>query len=424
MSATSRDEWPTARLGDLIVAKYGKALPQRVRRGGVVPVFGSNGIVGFHDAEVSSGPTIIIGRKGSSGAINFSSVPCWPIDTTYYIDDPGPFLPSFLDMLLGTLGLEELDRSTAIPGLNREQLYDIEVAVPPKEIQTALVAMISDATRRGESASAHLATARRSIERFREAIVDSACSGRLTLAWRSAHPLRVVEPAPALSPQAGKNASGADNTSDLVELPEGWAWWTVESVTSTVIDYRGRTPPSETSGPVPHVRTTQIRSGRVNWNTDRFITHATYDEYMTRGVPRRGDVLFTMEAPMGDVGVVDRDEPFSIAQRILLMRPRDDIDSDFLCLALRSIRVQRAIEFRATGSGVLGIAYKRLRSVEIPKPPIEEQREIARRTRQMLAIVDSVERKIEVARARVGRTAGAVLAKGLRGDLLAASEMQ
>jgi hypothetical protein len=59
-----------------------------------------------------------------------------------------------------------------------------------------------------------------------------------------------------------------------------------------------------------------------------------------------------METPMGEVGGVDRDEPFSVAQRILLLRPGEGVSGEFLALVLQSGPVRRAIEYRATGSGV------------------------------------------------------------------------
>lgn len=74
-------------LGTFCEFKYGRSLAAKNRKGGKFPVYGSNGIVGLHDAPLTSGPTIIIGRKGSAGALQYSEKPCFPIDTTYYIDD-------------------------------------------------------------------------------------------------------------------------------------------------------------------------------------------------------------------------------------------------------------------------------------------------------------------------------------------------
>ena len=71
---------------DVCEFKYGKPLPEQLRRTGNVNVYGSNGVVGEHDAAITLGETIVIGRKGSYGKINYSEKSCYPIDTTFYID--------------------------------------------------------------------------------------------------------------------------------------------------------------------------------------------------------------------------------------------------------------------------------------------------------------------------------------------------
>jgi type I restriction enzyme S subunit len=314
--------------------------------------------------------------------------------------------------------IHDAEVGVGMANVNATKLGAILVPVPPSSAQEQLVELLDAASCLEQSAASHVRSATRKIDHFQQAVLSAAVSGRLTADWREENESEPVLPGPELSAQAKAHTSGAPNTDDLIEIPSTWSWWPVESITERVIDYRGRTPPSEASGPIPHVRTTQIRHGRIDWDTDRFVTEQVYNEYMTRGIPRRGDVLFTMEAPMADVGVVDRDERFSIAQRILLLRPGDGLDSGFLSLALRSYPVRRAIEFRATGSGVLGIAYKRLRSVVVPKPPLGEQHEVVRRATELLGFADSVDQRVEFARQRVDRASKALLAKAFRGGLV------
>ena len=72
-------------LGDICELKYGKALKKEKREPGSVPVYGSNGIVGYHNKDLIQHETIIVGRKGSVGALHFEKGASWPIDTTYFI---------------------------------------------------------------------------------------------------------------------------------------------------------------------------------------------------------------------------------------------------------------------------------------------------------------------------------------------------
>ena len=123
--------WAEVKLGDLIQFNYGKSLPERSRSGKGFTVYGSNGIVGYHQEALSEGETLIIGRKGSIGEIDFSSNSCFPIDTTYYIDKFYEMPIRYWFYQLKGLRLSELNKSTAIPGLNREDAYKLDVYLPP-----------------------------------------------------------------------------------------------------------------------------------------------------------------------------------------------------------------------------------------------------------------------------------------------------
>ena len=123
--------WVTGCLGRFLAIRYGKALPSKARRGETFAVYGSNGPVGTHDEAITAAPVVVIGRKGSVGAVRFSEKPAWPIDTTYFIDEFGTLEPRFIRDLLVWLELEQMDRSTAIPGLSRQQLYERRVVIPP-----------------------------------------------------------------------------------------------------------------------------------------------------------------------------------------------------------------------------------------------------------------------------------------------------
>ena len=90
-------------------------------------MFGSNGLVGEHAEFLIDGPGIVVGRKGSVGALAFSAEPFWPIDTTYYVVDKGDHNWRYLYYLLSSCGLTRLNSHSAVPGLNREDVYSIPV---------------------------------------------------------------------------------------------------------------------------------------------------------------------------------------------------------------------------------------------------------------------------------------------------------
>ena len=141
-------KWLTAPLGDVIELVYGKSLPKGMRAvEGKIPVYGSNGITGWHDEPLVNESTIIVGRKGSAGAIQFVQEPCYPIDTTYFVRVRRGVEAEtkFLFYLLGRLDLSRLKTATGVPGLNREDAYRELISLPPLPEQRRIVDLLSRA---------------------------------------------------------------------------------------------------------------------------------------------------------------------------------------------------------------------------------------------------------------------------------------
>ncbi|MDR1212930.1 MAG: restriction endonuclease subunit S [Propionibacteriaceae bacterium] len=123
--------WAFETVGTLATFEYGAALQAERRSGDGYPVFGSNGQVGKHSSSLMQGPGIVVGRKGTVGAVVWSETPFWPIDTTYYVlPRPGIDL-RWLYWVLLSLELGRFDSSTGVPGLNRKDAYDQMVCRPP-----------------------------------------------------------------------------------------------------------------------------------------------------------------------------------------------------------------------------------------------------------------------------------------------------
>lgn len=93
-------------------------------------MYGSNGIIGWHDRALTNGPTVIIGRKGTVGKVRYSPVSCWPIDTTFYVEASAERDVRFVYFLLSALGLETMNSDSAVPGLNRDAAHSRSILVP------------------------------------------------------------------------------------------------------------------------------------------------------------------------------------------------------------------------------------------------------------------------------------------------------
>jgi type I restriction enzyme, S subunit len=121
----------TVPLGDVMELKYGKALPSGDRTEGDFPVYGSGGVTGTHDQALVEGPGIIVGRKGTVGAVYWSEQSFFPIDTTFYVALRRDEVPlEFAFHMLRHLGLDGMNSDSAVPGLNRGNALALPVRLP------------------------------------------------------------------------------------------------------------------------------------------------------------------------------------------------------------------------------------------------------------------------------------------------------
>lgn len=127
--------WRVGTLGDVLELAYGKALKADKRNDGNVPVYGSNGLVGWHDEKLASGPGIVVGRKGNPGTVTWIPVDFFPIDTTFYVVPMDSSLSlEFLLFLLELQDLPSLSADSAVPGLNRNIAYMNKLIWPDESL--------------------------------------------------------------------------------------------------------------------------------------------------------------------------------------------------------------------------------------------------------------------------------------------------
>lgn len=123
-------DWIETTIGEFCPFEYGKGLKGTDRQQGDVPVFGSNGIVGYHNQAIVESKGVIIGRKGTVGAVHYSDKPFCPIDTAFYIAESPDKDIRYIYFLLKSIGLEHMNSDSAVPGLNRTAAHSRIIEVP------------------------------------------------------------------------------------------------------------------------------------------------------------------------------------------------------------------------------------------------------------------------------------------------------
>ena len=154
-----------------------------------------------------------------------------------------------------------------------------------------------------------------------------------------------------------------------------WPLFPLEDCLDALIDYRGKTPEKTTSG-IPLITAKVIKGGRIE-TPNEFIAFDNYDAWMRRGIPQCGDVVLTVEAPLGEVAQLGS-EKIALAQRVVTLRGKVNfLDSTYLLYWLQSEVAQEQLKARATGTTVIGIKQSELRKLSVPIPPISVQQEVA-----------------------------------------------
>lgn len=165
--------WEKKKIGDTITLNYGKALKESDRVEGGFPVYGSSGVVGSHEKFLVEGPAIIVGRKGNVGSVYWSDKNCWPIDTVYYISSAQTNLYLYYNLQYQPF----INSDAAVPGLNRNHAYNLDMILPPKGILDQFDAFV----RPVHQQSLKLQSQNEKLKQARDILLPKLINGEITV---------------------------------------------------------------------------------------------------------------------------------------------------------------------------------------------------------------------------------------------------
>jgi len=369
--------WKVEKLGDVIQLEYGKGLPDSKRSPkGKYFVYGANGEKARTNEFNCDKPSIIVGRKGSAGELNLSEDKCWVLDVSYFVTfDNKKHSLYFIYYLLNNLELPKLAKGVK-PGINRNEVYTINVNIPPLSEQQRIVSMLDEAfksiARAKSNAERNLVNARELFDSYLHKIFETP----------------------------GKN----------------WETCPLDRYVK-FIDYRGHTPTKTQSG-MRLITAKNVKLGYLQRTPEEFVDPKIYDKWMVRGFPVKGDVLFTTEAPLANVAQLDTDEKVLFAQRIIILQPQQEkIDQTFLKYLLLSQPIRKSIFSKGTGATVQGIKARLLKTIEIYFPPLTEQRAIVAWLEALSAETKRLEEIYEQKIESLEEMKKSILAKAFAGEL-------
>lgn len=371
-------------LGELFELKYGKSLRKDKRSHGKVPVYGSNGLVDYHNESIVNKPTVVVGRKGSIGEVHLVSIPCWPIDTTYFVESQGKYDYDleWLYRILKTLRLQDLNRSAAIPGLNREDVYRIEVKLPPLDDQK-----------------------------------------------RIAHLLGKVE---GLIARRKQHLQQLDDLLKSVFLemfgPQvpGYSDWPLVEIKDLAANYKGamRTGPfgsnllhSEftSEGDVAVLGIDNAVQNRFVWGERRFITYEKYQEFKSYRIYPR-DVIVTIMGTIGRSAVIPDDIPLAINTKHLaaITLNKEIANPLFVSYSIHSSPfILNQFKSKNRGAIMSGLNLGLIKETKLRRPPIALQDQFAAIHRK----IDEVKSCYQQSLTDLEMLYGALSQKAFKGEL-------
>jgi len=371
-----KSNWPTRKLGEVAEIHYGKGLAKSERlENGKYFAYGSNGPVYKTNKILVNHPTIIIGRKGAVGALYITQEPSWPIDTTFYIKIKEDKIVSleFMYFLLLTKNLTGLAIVTAVPGINRNDLYNLKTPLPAIEIQQEITERL-DAIRKA-----------RQLNDKQIALADELFQ--------------------SLSHE---------------ELDQRKKEWEVRRLEEVTVFKRGPFGGSLKKEIFVERGYKVYEQKNAIYNDftlgNYFIDEDKYREMIDFAI-HRGALIVSCSGTIGKVAKVPADaQPGIINQALLKITPLEKIIiGDYLKLVLETPSIQQQLTVNTRGSAIRNVASVReIKRIKLFLPPLETQRQIV----EKLQAVQDYKKKLLEQKQKLQELFESCLDKAMKGELV------
>ncbi|MBB2493513.1 restriction endonuclease subunit S domain-containing protein [Aquipseudomonas ullengensis] len=341
---------------------YGESLPKEEEFAGDVPVYGSNGQYATTAARNTEVPAIVLGRKGSYGKVNWASMGCFASDTTFFVDER--LTTTNLRWLywgLQTLGLDEGSQEAAIPGLNRESVYEERILLPSSAHQAFIANYLDRETARIDDLIAEKERMLSLLNEKHAALVSHAVTR-------------------GLNPDAPLKPTGQEW---LGEIPAHWELCRIKFIAARLDQGSSPVAANTQAGPgeLGVLKLSAVSKGRFNREENKALRAAEEEDQFL--ALRKGDVLITRgNTPelVADVACVQNDEPnLLLPDLIYRLRVQEEkILPEYLTsfLITAKARVQIRRDARGSSGSMVKVSQGHVLDWLTPLPPASEQTEI------------------------------------------------
>ena len=290
--------------------------------------------------------------------------------------------------------------------ISRNVLSDTSIPLPPVAEQKRIVAKVEELLASVNAARDRLARIPSILSRFRESVLLTACSGRL-----SADAPSEVPPTPL------RNVGDLD-LQDLPDIPDRWKYIRADCVIEpdTVITYGVVLPGRNVPDGVPYIRGLDIESGQI-LSGQLWRMKAEIAEKHIRSSLKKGDVLLCIIRHLKVAVVPDGLDGANLTQGTVRLRPSEHVLGRYLATYLQSPQAQEWMKHRYFGMDMPRINVRDARALPIAVPPFQEQVQIVHRVDALFALARSIGERLTATSARADKLAQSILARAFQGAL-------
>lgn len=343
-------------------------------------------------------------------------------------------LPEYVAYALMTQSehITRLASATTIAYINKDKCNGIEIPLAPIAEQKRIVAKIEELRSKTQKAREALEAIPEMCDRFRQSVLAAAFRGDLTADWREEN--SEAEAALALLKELvqaheregghkkGNAAPPTDGVHTLTkeDFPETWEIIELRDLCkpNRPITYGILKPGPELEQGVPYIRVADFPNDQLNLTTIRKTSYKI-DQQFSRSRLEEGDLLLSIRGTVGRTCIIPEVlTGANITQDSARLSIQEGVSTIFVRWMLKSKSTQQRMQKAVKGVAVRGINIGDVRAVQIPLPPVVEQKEIIFRIQELFKAIDLIQQQYEDAKARLEKLDRAILAKAFRGELV------
>ena len=203
------------------------------------------------------------------------------------------------------------------------------------------------------------------------------------------------------------------------ELPEGWSWARLGTVCSKVTDGTHHSPNNYPIGEYKYVTAKNIKLNGIILEDITYVTAEVHKEIFSRCNPEFGDILYIKDGATSGIATINTlHEEFSMLSSVALLKPAYGIDNWYMCYAMQSPYFYTITRGNMKGVGITRITLNMLVSRLIPVPPLQEQKQISVKCRELISLSSNIENDKEFIRQILSETKSKILDLAIRGKLV------